>query len=252
MAPLFVCSMRHTSTAIFLSLLAAGCEPAAQPIVQRDIAIVSALPLFWAEGQFGAAVKGIDPRAPIIQKLSEQSAVRPLDTISAKTVEDVTLLILAQPRSLAPSELIDLDDWVRRGGKLLIFADPMLDWPSLYPMGDPRRPPLVTLLDPLLDHWGLDLSAPEIEQGREVIEVDGKRLAMVGAGHWVVTKERNAGVSCKTSVRDFLASCTIGQGRVLLLGDADALDARVWNEASVDNVSAIVALLDRLEAIDAK
>ena len=222
-----------------------ACSSPAATEKSRDIAIVTALPLFWAEGQFGAAATGADQRAPIIKKLLDRHNVRALDSLSSATLDTVDVLILAQPRALAPSELVDLDRWVRGGGRLLIFADPMLDWPSLYPMGDPRRPPLVTLLDPLFDHWGLNLGAPEVEQGREIIDLEGKKLALVGAGHWTLADKAKG--NCTTRTSDFLAGCTIGRGRVVLVGDADALDSRVWQETGIENAAAIESLIASLE-----
>ena len=229
----------------FALFIASACGSPPSPAQSPRIAIVSALPLFWAEGQFGAAATGIDQRVPFVQKLSEQYRVVPLDAISPATLSAADVLILAQPRTLAPSELVYLDRWVRAGGKLLIFADPMLDWASIYPMGDPRRPPLVTLLDPLFDHWGLNLGAPEVEQGREIIDLEGKKLVLVGAGHWTLADKAKR--ICTTRANDFLASCTIGKGRVLLVGDADALDSRVWQETGIENAAAIESLIASLE-----
>jgi hypothetical protein len=231
-------------------LFTGACSAPATTDQSHDIAVLTALPLFWTEGQFGAAATGADPRAAIIQKLSERHHVRALDALSSATLKNVDVLMLAQPRALAPAELVELDRWVRAGGKLLIFADPMLDWTSLYPMGDPRRPPLVTLLDPLFDHWGLDLSAPEVEQGREIIDLDREKLALVGAGHWTLA-DKAKGI-CTTRANDFLAHCALGKGRVLLLGDADVLDSRVWQETGIDNAAGIESLIVQLHGGAAK
>jgi ABC-type uncharacterized transport system len=242
--------LNRTLPIVFGLLLVSACGSPRSPIARPKVAILTALPLFWQEGQFGTAATGVDQRAPILQKLSERFQVNPLDALSRATLKTVDILILAQPRALAPAELVDLDLWVRAGGKLLVFADPMLDWPSVYPMGDPRRPPLVTLLDPLFDHWGLDLGVPEVEQGREIIDLNGKKLALIGAGHWTLSDKANS--ICTTRANDFLARCTIGKGRVVLVGDADALDSRVWEETGVDNAVTIKSLIAELDGADAQ
>ena len=77
-----------------------------------------------------------------------------LDSFDALNVRSTPLLLLAQPRALAPAEMVKLDSWVRDGGKLLILADPALQWGSLYPLGDKRRPLFTSLLSPLFSHWG--------------------------------------------------------------------------------------------------
>ena len=71
------------------------------------------------------------------------------------------MLLAAQPRALPAEELVALDAWVRRGGRLLLLADPMLEWPSERPLGDRLRPPALFADTGLLQHWGLRLDAPD-------------------------------------------------------------------------------------------
>jgi ABC-type uncharacterized transport system len=209
----------------------------------QDMAFVTALPLFWGEEDFGAAAKGADLRAPIIQKLAQRYRVHPVDAISAATLKNMDVAVLAQPRTLQPSELVALDAWVIAGGRLLVFADPMLDWPTRFPLGDPRRAPVVTLLDPLLDHWGLILGVPRSGTARDVItvEIAGNSAVLVNAGQWTPKSDR-----CRVGSSGYTAQCTIGKGTVILVGDADMLDARVWEESGVNNFEAIEALVETL------
>ena len=51
------------------------------------------------------------------------------------------LLLMAHPLAQTAENLVALDAWVRRGGRVLLLADPMLEWPSKRPLGDPLRPP---------------------------------------------------------------------------------------------------------------
>ena len=71
------------------------------------------------------------------------------------------LLLMAQPQAQTPENLVTLDSWVRAGGKALLLADPMLEWPSERPLGDPLRPPPMFADTGLLGHWGLRLDAPD-------------------------------------------------------------------------------------------
>ena len=57
--------------------------------------------------------------------------------------------------------LVELDQWVRGGGRLLLLADPMLEWPSERPLGDRLRPPPAFADTGLLAHWGLRLERPD-------------------------------------------------------------------------------------------
>ena len=62
---------------------------------------------------------------------------------------------MAQPLAQPAEDLVALDDWVRGGGRVLLLADPMLEWPSKRPLGDPLRPPPMFMDTGLLAHWGL-------------------------------------------------------------------------------------------------
>lgn len=162
----------------------------------------------WGEGDPADILAGRAARAPVLAGLK----VRALDRLDAATL-DRSPLIVAQPRAMAPEELVALDGWVRNGGRALIFADPQLDWPSRYALGDPRRAPPVTLLDPLLTHWGITLD-----------------LAADGVGRWRAP-------SC-TAVSAITIDCAIGKGRARLIADADLLNrqgsARTALEAELD------------------
>ena len=108
----------------------------------------------------------------------------------------------------------------------MIFADPELVWPSRFPVGDSRRAPPVELLDPLFTHWGVALG--DSDRAAQTITIDGKRVRMMAAGVWTGPK------ACTVIVATVL-DCRIGKGRVLLVGDADMLDARLWQPAGATN-----------------
>jgi ABC-type uncharacterized transport system len=199
---------------------------------------MSALPLFWGEGGPHAILQGDDQRAPLIRQLSVAHTLTPLDWLDAESLAGIGTLLLAQPRGLSPDELAALDAWVRGGGRVLVFADPLLVWPSDFGLGDRRRAPPVTLLDPLLGHWGLTLESPEGNApAPATITVDGKAARGLGVGIW---STRSPG--CTVAPDTHWAECRIGKGRAVLVGDADMLDL----DAAPDNMPAIEALLARL------
>jgi hypothetical protein len=217
--------------------LLAGCAPVPKPT--KDLYILTALPLFWKEAGLSIA----DAPAPVVQSLAKAYRVRPIDALSENRLRSIKLLILAQPRSLASTELVALDAWVREGGKVLIFADPQLSWPSDLPLGDPRRSPLVTLLDPLFVHWGVTLepgkSDPELTRRVKLLGMD---VAVQSAGHWSSSSK-----ACNTSDAQLLLDCQIGRGWVTFVADADLLDLNLSDDLGVANDAAILKLLARLE-----
>ncbi len=220
----------------------AGCGQPSQPQRKAELGILTGMPLFWREGDQSQTLAGEDERAPIIKMISNHYRVRSVDALSDATLKPLPMLMLAQPKTLAAAELVALDLWVQRGGSLLIFADPFLDWPSDLPLGDARRPPVVTLLDPLFEHWGLGLAAPTAESNRpHIIQLAGVSAVVQSEGVW--TSRSN---SCSRFDKGLRLECRVGKGFVILVGDADILDFDLGNVLNVDNGIAIDSLLDRL------
>jgi hypothetical protein len=190
---------------------------------KRDLMLISALPLVWGE-------KGpLDPAsrpAAVYKALAKEFRIRPLDVLDGKSLAGGRLLLAAQPRALAPEELVALDAWVRRGGRALILTDPRLVWPSELPLGDIRRAPGIGLLDPLLSHWGLTMEArADARSMTQDIGIAGRtrRLTMFAPGSFV----SSAG-GCTVGPTPQIAHCRPGKGRVILLADADMMHDQLW------------------------
>jgi hypothetical protein len=128
------------------------------------LALMTSLPLIWSEGGIEADLaKDVAPH-PAFTRLSAHYDITPIDDLEAWGPKPKHMLLLAQPKAFAPRELVRLDNWVRQGGLVLILADPALQWGSLYPLGDKRRPLFTSMLSPLFAHWGLELVLPLREQ----------------------------------------------------------------------------------------
>lgn len=203
---------------------------------------MTALPLFGTTADPATLLNGPDQRAAIVRALSTRYDVVPLARPDQQSLAR-SILILAQPRALAGEELVAIDSWVRGGGRILIFTDPELVWPSELPLGDPRRAPPIGLLDPLLAHWGLTLvSSAMTDAGPErTISIGQSPVAVAWAGEW---QTRNP--DCTIANEGLIADCRIGKGRALLVADADLLDQRLWQSSGVDNESAILSLVSRV------
>jgi hypothetical protein len=203
------------------ALLLGGAASEAE--TKPEVLLMTALPIVWGEG--GAFDPASRP-SETFRYLQREFAVRPLDAIEPGPLERGRLMLLAQPRMLAPEELVTLDGWVRGGGRILILTDPQLVWPSRWPPGDVRRPPAAGLLAPLLGHWGLRLDPPAgdsvlIEQlpGRN----GARRVSLAAPGAFEA-----AGPACRLAGRPWLARCRIGRGEALVVADADLLHDPMW------------------------
>lgn len=203
------------------------------------VTLFTALPLMWGEGDAADVIAGRTRQSATLAAVTRDFDVRPIDTISAETLGPA-VAIIAQPRRLTPQELVALDGWVRHGGRAMIFADPELVWPSRYPPGDARRAPPVTLLDPLLAHWGVTLGDSD---GRPSdVYVDDATVRMRASGN--LTGPAN----CSAHAAQVL-SCDIGAGKVLLVGDADVLDERLVGPSTAENAAWIVRWLKALARV---
>jgi hypothetical protein len=201
------------------------------------LGLMTTLPLQWSEGGIEADIAGDAKPHPAFARLQARYDVRPFDDFSDLDKQPFSLMLLAQPRALAPSELVALDAWVRSGRRLLILADPALQWGSLYPLGDKRRPLFTSLLSPLFSHWGLELVLPMTDAQAIVLrEVDGLAVRTQTPGEWL-PKTGKVAAMCNIANHKLLADCRVGKGRALLLADADLLDTVYWEGQGVRAVT---------------
>lgn len=148
------------------------------------------------------------------------------------------VLVLAQPHPLMPEENVALDAWVRAGGRLLLFVDPMLTAASDFALGDARGPERVAMLSPILRHWGLELQFdPEQPLGEHTVDYRGVPLPVNLAGRFAATRASR----CRLESARLVADCSIGGGQVLAVADAAVFDGD-----DAGRSSALVTLLDRL------
>lgn len=189
------------------------------------MALFSSLPVMWGEGGAGAALAADSgPGHWLRRELAAHGAIVPLDRLGSPPAipDDIDLLVIAQPRPLAPDENVALDDWVRRGGRVLLFADPQLTEDSAFAPGDPRRPQDMVLLSPILAHWGLRLDFdPAQDAAEQVARPWGVAIPVRQAGRFA---RISGGEGCSVEPSGLGAECRIGRGRVLAIADAALLE----------------------------
>ena len=187
--------------------------------------LMTALPMVWGEG--GAFDPNSRP-SETYRALEREFAVTPIDAIDPATLRGHRLVLLAQPRLLAPEELVALDEWVREGGRALILTDPVLAAAREFPLGDVRRPPDAGLLGPLLAHWGVRLK--RVDPLGDIFFLPGR------GGNRMLRVDQSArfevsGDSCRAGGPAPIVRCRLGRGQALLVGDADLLTDALWAPA---------------------
>ncbi|WP_397581725.1 Gldg family protein [Sphingorhabdus sp.] len=212
-----------------LLLLVAVFAP--RPVDSRPkppLGLMTTLPLLWSEGGIEADLSKDAAPHPAFTRLSDHYNITPVDDLKAWAPKSKQLLLLAQPRTFAPDELVWIDNWVRQGGHVLILADPALQWGSLYPLGDKRRPLFTSMLSPLFAYWGVELALPLADEAPVSMRKIGVfNIRTVTAGEWL-PKAPGAEGSCAILAKGLLADCRIGKGRAVLMADADFLDTAFW------------------------
>ena len=179
---------------------------------QPRIAVLTSLPLVFGE-RFDLDSGG----SPTLDRLEQKYAVEPISVADAASLAGHTLLLMAHPRAQPAEALVDLDRWVRDGGRLVLLADPKLDWHSERPLGDRLRPPPSFADTGLLAHWGLALGGPTVD-GPAAVRGGGLEVLAVSPGRL------SGGGACAVEQGGFIARCAIGKGKATIIADADFLN----------------------------
>ncbi len=137
------------------------------------IGLMSSLGL---QGQFNPMTGQMGEPWPILTQLQDLFTVRSMTTDVDHIDKDVDVLMLVHPKAWPPKTLYAIDQFVMRGGKVLLFVDPN----SGADTGgeDPSNPLAGVMADhssnlaPLLPAWGVDYDPTKVigdlERGLEV------------------------------------------------------------------------------------
>ena len=220
-----------------LVVVARGDEPKPmppRPVGQRPVLLLlSSLPLVFGE-DFSLRQNG----SPALSALESRYQVEPISVADPSDLAKGGLLLMAHPLAQPAEDLVALDQWVRDGGRVLLLADPMLEWPSKRPLGDPLRPPSMFMDTGLLEHWGLRLDAP----GER-----GPRREKLGRYEVMTVSPGELFGSCRISSDRLVAQCRIGKGRATVIADADLLETDRLGPRASHNLDGILEELDELE-----
>ena len=209
-------------------------DVASRPPARRPpLLLLTTLPLMFGED---FSLEG--SRSPVIEALEKRYRVAPISVTDRAELKKGRLLLMAHPLAQPAEDLVALDRWVRDGGRLLLLADPMLEWLSERPLGDRLRPPPIFMDTGLLAHWGLRLDAPD-QRGPVVRELGGEDVLTASPGSLFGR--------CNISKDRLVAHCRVGRGRATIVADADVLDIEHLDDRAERNLDAVLVELARLE-----
>jgi ABC-type uncharacterized transport system involved in gliding motility auxiliary subunit len=128
------------------------------------------------QGQFNPMTGQMGEAWPILTQLQDLFTMRTLSADVDHIDKDVDVLMLVHPKQLAPKTLYAIDQFVMRGGRMLLFVDPNAGGDTT---GQDPSNPLAGMtanhssdLAPLLAAWGVDYDPAKVvgdlELGLEV------------------------------------------------------------------------------------
>ncbi|MFZ1743242.1 MAG: ABC transporter [Pontixanthobacter sp.] len=218
-------------------------------IEDRDkpqLGLMTSLPIVWAESADLGNLIANDAAAHWVKTaLETRYEIVPIDYLAASDdaqpsaqLKSLRQIALMQPRVLSPAEFAALDAWVEGGGKLLLFADPLLTAHSDFALGDKRRPQEIALLSPILSRWGLVQFLDESQAaGIREIAWQGLNVPVEQAGHFEIVTQGDQ--RCTLQAQGLIAECQLGKGRALIVADAGMLDAESDGNDSRDALRAL-------------
>lgn len=214
------------------------CSPASTSAPDGDaprakIQLMTSLPIVWGDGaSMESIIAGKSSPAPIYAHWQKHYDITAVDSFDSLENSGTDIVLLVQPPAMDPADLAAFDAWVRAGGKAIILTDPMLIWPTEFPLGDKRRPLASGLLSPLLSHWGLKMQITDEGTGSAKLEFPGATITAVGIGTFKSLPSRHNGqAECAFSAANVMARCALDDGHAIILADADFLNDALWGDA---------------------
>lgn len=127
------------------------------------VGILGSLPLEYGPGGIMAAMRGQSQPYLVLQQIKQFFEVKTLDASKPQEInEALNVLILAHPKDLSAQVKYAIDQYVLKGGHLIVFADPYSETMAAMPnpmTGQPMPPggDQSSLLDDLFKAWGVEV-----------------------------------------------------------------------------------------------
>ncbi len=141
------------------------------------VGLVSSLPL---TGGFDPMQTAVTEPWIITSPISDLFDLRDLDIIEDEIDDEVDVLMLVHPKGATPRQSYAFEQYLFRGGRALVFIDPLAEADPAAPPGGPMAgmpADRSSNLEFLLGHWGIEMPAETVVgDGRyalRVSEVDG-------------------------------------------------------------------------------
>jgi len=131
------------------------------------IGVISALPIF---GDMAARLQGqASPQWAIAKPLTTGFTLVNLPQSFDRLPPHINVLMVVHPRELGQRELYEIEQFLFRGGRALMFLDPKSEAPSaMTTVGPKEASSSSTGLGRLLEHWKISVSTEQLLGDREL------------------------------------------------------------------------------------
>jgi ABC-type uncharacterized transport system involved in gliding motility auxiliary subunit len=123
------------------------------------LAILSGLPLETGAGGIQAMVQGRSRPFAVYSEIAKNYDVETLPSSFAAVPADAKVLMIVQPGILIPAQLYAIDQFVLKGGRVIVFLDPDCE---LAADGSPMAPAASSNLPLLLSAWGIGFNPAKV------------------------------------------------------------------------------------------
>jgi ABC-type uncharacterized transport system involved in gliding motility auxiliary subunit len=114
----------------------------------------------------------------IMEQLQQLDTVKPLAANVDAIPPDVDVLMLVHPQNLSDKTLFAIDQFVLKGGKALVFVDPLSELQASHPSQlNPPGSPTASNLERLFKSWGFEVPANAVAGDRR----DAQRVGVPGS-----------------------------------------------------------------------
>lgn len=154
---------------------------------KRTVGLMSDLPML---GHFDPQA-GQVPGQIIFEQLKDMYNVVTVDTTTTQ-IDDVDLLLLVHPKNLTEATLFAIDQFVMRGGRLMVFVDPLAQAEEVP--ADPQNPMAQLQADRssdlqlLFNAWGIGFDKTKVvldnQQAVSIQSSQGQTIKHLGVNSW--------------------------------------------------------------------
>jgi ABC-type uncharacterized transport system involved in gliding motility auxiliary subunit len=166
---------------------------------QKVIGLLSSLPIMGDKPAMPFLKSAGGEAWMVIEQLRQSFALREIEARAASIPAEVDVLMIVHPKNLSDTTLYAIDQFVLRGGRAIVFADPYaeadeppaLDNNPLAGLNAPRN----SDLGKLFDAWGIKLEpnkvVGELDAAQRVQSQKGGRMVVLDYPVWLGLDEKH-------------------------------------------------------------